>query len=1166
LFSLKKDKKHIQLWIISFMLLFVNLGVIGQTLPSSLRVKKFEIISDSTRLDSLSIVPGSVVVEVKNQLVSDTSYLLLPIKSILVWLYPVKGEVVITYRVFPVNFNKTYFHKDTNAIFQHGDNSPLPFRFSNVNKQSDIFNMGGLNKSGSISRGVMFGNNQDLSINSNLNLQLSGKISNNISILASITDDNLPIQPEGNTQQLQDFDQVFIQLYSDTWRLTAGDFWMKKPAGYFLNYNKRAQGGAFTKVTNNLLEKHKNADTIMSFIENRFSAAISKGKFARNVIQGVEGNQGPYRLSGAENEQFIIVLSGTESVYIDGKLLTRGQENDYIIDYNTSEIEFTPKQLITKDKRITIEFQYSDKNYARSIVESINLFSVNDWKVHLNVYSEQDSKNQPLQQDLMQSEKDLLAQVGDDLLAAIAPSADSVDFSADQVLYKKVDSLGYTPVYVNSNNPDSAYYRLIFSNVGIGNGNYIEEGFSAFGRLYKWVAPDTIAGILILKGTYEPVRVLATPKKRQMVTAGFEKKFSKYSRMFFDAAISNEDLNTFSQLNANDNTGYAIKASFNTLKPIFSSKKWKFKSAIDFETQSSNFKRIERFRTVEFQRNWNVQSIENINDQYNGVVSLGLLNREAGLVQYDFTTYQIMDTYSGYRNMLKVDWKKFVNAKINASYLTTQGVNQTSFLRHKSDISKQFGVLRVGFKDDHEMNLFKTGDSLWNNSYQYYDWEVYVQNQDSSKNKFRFFYKERLDKYTSENKINNAALAMNPGVSIELSENPNHRFGVRSMYRVLEIKDSALTSIKPDNTLLNRVEYNMKLLKGAIRTSTFYEIGSGLELKKVFAYIEVPAGQGVYTWIDYNDDNVKDLSEFEIAAFSDQATFIRAFTPSNEYVKIYSNQFNQVVSLNPRFVIKSKKGMGKFIKRFNTQTALRIERKTSLQDILELTNPFITNVSDTALQSLSSSFRNSVFFNRSNPKFGLEYTYQEVKNKLLLVSGFDSRERTTQQEKIRWNITRKVTLQTATEQEIKINNSEYAPNKNYRLINTSSEVKFTVQPSTVFRTSFSGSYREKSNRIESGGEEAYITDIGWDLKFNQLKKGVINATVNYIMINYVGESNTSVAFEMLEALQPGNNITWNLSYQRTLANNLQLTINYMGRKTEENNAIHTGGVQVRAFF
>ena len=397
------------------MLLFVNLVVIGQVLPSSLRVKKIEIISDSTLLDSLSIVPGSMVVMSNNQFVSDSSYLLLPVQSILVWLSPVKGEVIITYRVYPLNFNKTYFHKDTNSIFHHGGNSPVPFRFPTVNRQSEIFNMGGINKSGSISRGVMFGNNQDLSINSNLNLQLSGKISSNISILASVTDDNLPIQPEGNTQQLQDFDQVFIQLFSDTWRLTAGDFWMKKPDGYFLNYNKRAQGGSFTKVSNNVLKKHKNADTIMSFVENRFSAAISKGKFARNVIQGVEGNQGPYRLSGAENEQFVIVLSGTEMVYIDGMLLTRGQENDYVIDYNTSEIEFTPKQLITKDKRITIEFQYSDKNYARSVVESSNLFNVNDWKVHLNVYSEQDSKNQPLQQDLLQSEKDLLAQVGDDL-------------------------------------------------------------------------------------------------------------------------------------------------------------------------------------------------------------------------------------------------------------------------------------------------------------------------------------------------------------------------------------------------------------------------------------------------------------------------------------------------------------------------------------------------------------------------------------------------------------------------------------------------------------------------------------------------------------------------------------------------------------------------------
>jgi hypothetical protein len=53
---------------------------------------------------------------------------------------------------------------------------------------------------------------------------------------------------------------------------------------------------------------------------------------------------------------------------------------------------------------------------------------------------------------------------------------------------------------------------------------------------------------------------------------------------------------------------------------------------------------------------------------------------------------------------------------------------------------------------------------------------------------------------------------------------------------------------------------------------------------------------------------------------------------------------------------------------------------------------------------------------------------------------------------------------------------------------------------------------------------------------------------------------------MLDGLVPGNNVTWNIGYQRTLANNMQVNFNYDARKTEGNKTIHTGGVQVRAFF
>src|SRR5690606_23271074 len=117
--------------------------------------------------------------------------------------------------------------------------------------------------------------------------------------------------------------------------------------------------------------------------------------------------------------------------------------------------------------------------------------------------------------------------------------------------------------------------------------------------------------------------------------------------------------------------------------------------------------------------------------------------------------------------------------------------------------------------------------------------------------------------------------------------------------------------------------------------------------------------------------------------FQDQADYIRVFTPTNEYVKTFTNQFNESIFLKPNQIWRADSGFKKFIGLFSDQFIYRVDRKTNSLDAGSLYNPFITSIDDTALISISSSMRNTFYFNRTHQKFGIDYSYQQVSNKVL---------------------------------------------------------------------------------------------------------------------------------------------------------------------------------------
>jgi len=1146
------------------LILFSVLVTYSQTITNR-RIKRISLNNDTIYLDTLSIIQGSVFVTYNTgQLVNNSLYKINLIGSFITIDSLLKAQtdsIIVSYRVFPFSFNKEYFHKDLDLIKKGKKWQDLYYE---PYDKSTSFQNSGLDKSGSLSRGISFGNQQDAILNSNLNLQLSGKLNSDLNIVAAISDANIPIQPDGSSQQIQDFDKVFIKIFNENNELIAGDFQLNNPPGYFMKMHKKVKGAINTTKWKSKKGNYSYKTTV--------SGALAKGKYCRKQLVVVEGNQGPYRLQGCENESYIIILSGSEKIYIDGKLLIRGQENDYVINYNTAEITFTPLQPITKDKRVIIEFEYSEQNYARFSLFNSNEIYTKKSRFYFNFYNEQDSKNQTLNLDLNDSQKQVLNNIGDNLNSAYYPNIfkDTV-YNENYIYYELKDTIishetgiatYFDSVFVYSTNPDLALYRLGFSYIGENNGNYEPSSTNTNGKVFRWVAPNEDGS---KNGSYEPVILLITPKKKQVISLGGQSDFKTF-KANYEFALSNTDLNTFSSKDANDNIGYAFKMDLFTNKK--KTKQSIFDFGLNYEFTNRNFIALERYRSPEFERDWNIVKTNNAFNQHLATLKTSYKYKNEFISRYNLSFVSEEKNYNAIKNNLFIDINKKGNRlSYDGSLLNSVSTNNiTAFIRHKAEVSKTIKGLQFGVINELENNRWRNSvnDSLLLNSFAFNQWEIFLVNPDSLKNKYFASYKIRQDflPLLTNNQLVKANKAGDLKFGFELLKNPKQIVKTTITYRELNIQDTSVSIETADNSLLGRIEGKFRLLKGSVLSSTFYEIGTGLESIKEYSFVEVDKGLGLYIWNDYNENNIQELEEFEVASYKDTANYIRVQLPGN-YVKVYSTNFNQILNLKPGKNWYKQKGLKKVLSRFSNQSAYRMSNKTKSEDILSNINPFKLNSQNTQLVSLAYSIKNTLSFNRSNSVFGLDYIINKNVRKNLLLAGYNQQENYSNNINLRWNLSKKIGITTNVQTNKKQFQSEAYSAKNYEIKELNNEIRTSYQPVLWFRIQLIYKYLNKDN---SGLEKSTEHNLGLDLKYNIKTKGNLNVQFNYLKINFNGKPYSPLAYEMLQGFSPGNNLTWTVQYQQRIAESLQLNINYDGRKQEGNNTLHTGGIQLRALF
>ena len=1120
---------------ICILIVFFGLIANAQTGSSEFRSKKFTLAKDTIQIDSVSINSQLFkVLSEGNIRIPETEYQIDFIKAQLIINSSKYQFITVEYFRFPEFVTKTYQGLDDKIIVPNTSNTNKLYSLTtNRNQEKTVF-FNDLETKGNITRGLTIGNSQNSVVNSSLDLTINGNLTKDVTIKANIFDTNIPLQENGYSQNITDFDRIFIEFEHKKWRLKAGDLDLVNTESYFMPFTKKVAGLEVEA-------KLGNQTTILA------SGAIVKGRFEGFDFVGKEGNQGPYKILGRNKEAFIIIVAGSEVLYLNGMMLNRGENKDYTIDYNNSEIRFNTTFPITNDMRFHLDYQYSDKNYNRFVTYERASYSNEKLTVTGFFYSENDAKNQPIQQNLSDSEKQILANAGNDVSKMYANSAYKEVYSDTRILYKKI-IIGNTETYQHSTNITDELYTVTFTFTGANKGDYLLDKTLAIGNVYTYVGTNI--------GNYNPVIRLIAPSKNQVTAINSTYKPSEKTSFFGELAISNNDANLFSSIDDSENKGMAAKLNW---QQTFFDKKWKFSTDIGYEFFHQNFATEQGFDAVEFRRDWNIVNPFGNRNQINTKFKID--NKNNSSYVYGFNLVNFSENYNGIKHDFKsvTQLKKTKISSFVSLLNSSSSIEDNRFLKGKGKIEHSFSTSWLGGFINTESNKreFKITKQYTNLSHQFKEYETYLGVGDSTKVFSKIGFNFRQNDSIRNNTFTTINTRKTFYIHSKILQNTASSLSVFANYRITN--NVFATNEKALNS---KIMYSQKLFNNFINFNAIYETSSGNIPRQEYVYIKTEPGQGYYTWIDYNNNGIKEFNEFEIAIYKDQASYLRVALPNLNFINTQRAKWQQIVTINPS-QWATKNGLKKVFSHFYNQTNFLIDNEQKRVNDSFNINPF--DLDDSKLLGLNFSFRNSLFVNKNLQKHSTTFTYSKSKNKHLYAIGNQESNTTLHQLEyahklgVFWVF------------DFKINNSKDAvdtenfTNQNYHIDAFEIAPKFTFEYSKNHQFSFFYNYKNKENTI-AALDVLQQQKIGSSYYYKSKNNALLRAEFNLFFNDFTGNQNTPVAYQMLEGLQAGRNYTWSAIYQQKINFFLNLNFNYLGRKGENSSTVHSGSLQLRADF
>jgi len=877
-------------------------------------------------------------------------------------------------------------------------------------------------------------------------------------------------------------------------------------------------------------------------------------------------------LTGRNGEQRILVLAGTEKVYVDGALMERGETNDYIIEYASGEVYFKPRRLITNYSRITVDFEYAERQFVRSLfaANGTGEFLHDHLSLTTRFIRESDDQNSPLDQQLSEVDKRVLSDAGDDQTKASTSGISYVGI--DTISGKGAGQYVRTDTTINGSSmaayayapgADSALYSVYFSFVGAGRGSYVRKTVTSF----QFTGPGA--------GDYAPIRLLPMPQVKQLGDLALTAKPFGGLSITTELAFSSLDRNTFSSLDASDNNGlaYMVTSQWQSGETSLGT----FDLSGRFRESDMDFNPIDRINDIEFTRKWDYSSITKTSEVIRegtvkyvpnrqvsvtsgfGSISRGLFSSR----RFDGGVSFAPDSTFG--ALPKTSWS-FESIRSADGAATTQG----SWFRQRGELGYSFPFIQPRLRLEQERRRTTAGsrDTLTPESMGFLDIRPGVSLPEFWKMTLSAEYGFRSEESYLDGRIQKQSddILQQYGWSLrtwnDLSASASVTVRDRkytTTFRQLRNKDL--------QTILTKAQVRFTPLRQAINTDLFYEVSTERTSKLERVYFKVPYGQGNYTYSgDRNTNGVQDESEFEPTRY--EGDYILITLPTDQLFPVIDLRSSARIRFTPARLLATgtRNVFEDMANAISTESFLRVEEKSSDESTANIyLMRFSTFLNDTTTLRGFQNLRQDVFLFDQDPEFSMRFRFDQSRGFSQYALANERSYRRERSVRLKTQLVREIGMQSdlvSTDDDV---SSSTSSNRARAISATTWTNDFSYRPFPHVEVGFV--YTSKS-ATDSYPETPVAAEINsqtfrTSLSFDGPGRLRVELERNEVKLS---QTLSTFPFELTDGRADGKSWIVRANFDYRFTSFLQANLTYLGRSEGGRSMLHTARAEVRAFF